>query len=130
MHVTILDLQITHDASHIVVRLEDNNHVPLMCLHNTPATDVKSNQVDVKFVHVNGKRMSRQESRRLSPAVSIQFNNDVLFIDTNRSGGQLKVRILNGKLKLFDCHQSCLVMDTALWLIVTDCCSKQRVHLD
>jgi hypothetical protein len=22
------------------------------------------------------------------------------------------------------------VMDTALWLIVTDCCSKQRVHLD
>ncbi|XP_064642967.1 protein qui-1-like [Lineus longissimus] len=92
MHVAVVDLQITHDASHIIVCLEDSHHIPLMCLHNTPATDVKSSEEIVKYGH--GKRQSRQETRRLSPAVSIQFNDDVLFIDTNRSGA-LKVRILN-----------------------------------
>ncbi|XP_070545412.1 protein qui-1-like [Ptychodera flava] len=48
MHVAVLNLEMSFDASHIIVQLADGGHAPLLCLHNSPATDVKSqSQVDI-----------------------------------------------------------------------------------
>ncbi|CAG4977394.1 unnamed protein product [Colias eurytheme] len=41
LHVPLLDLQITSDCSRIVVHLLDRGCLPIICLHNTPATYVK-----------------------------------------------------------------------------------------
>lgn len=42
MHHSVQDLQISFDAGHVVVMLEGSTHLPMLCLHNSPATDVKS----------------------------------------------------------------------------------------
>ncbi|XP_006814909.1 NACHT domain- and WD repeat-containing protein 1-like [Saccoglossus kowalevskii] len=48
MHVGVVNLEMSFDASHIIVQLADGGHAPLLCLHNSPATDVKSqSQVDI-----------------------------------------------------------------------------------
>lgn len=39
MKVSVIDLVMTPDAAHVLVHLEDEVHVPLMCLHNSPAAD-------------------------------------------------------------------------------------------
>ena len=49
IHVVVRDLRITSDASRIVVKLEHSSKVPLMCLHNSPAGEVKSqSQIDIE----------------------------------------------------------------------------------
>ena len=48
MHVSVCRLLLTSDASHMVVQLEHSYRVPLMCLHNSPAAEVKSHsQIDI-----------------------------------------------------------------------------------
>ncbi|XP_071808214.1 NACHT domain- and WD repeat-containing protein 1-like isoform X2 [Asterias amurensis] len=48
MNVAVAELQMSFDASHIVVRLLEGGCAPLLCLHNSPATDIKSqSQVDI-----------------------------------------------------------------------------------
>ncbi|XP_077999411.1 NACHT domain- and WD repeat-containing protein 1-like [Glandiceps talaboti] len=50
MHVGVVNLEMSFDASHIIVQLADGGHAPLLCLHNSPATDVKSqSQVDINL---------------------------------------------------------------------------------
>ncbi|XP_068081226.1 protein qui-1 [Anabrus simplex] len=41
LHVPILNLEMSTDASRIAVHLLENRHLPIICLHNTPATYVK-----------------------------------------------------------------------------------------
>ncbi|KAG7299949.1 hypothetical protein JYU34_016975 [Plutella xylostella] len=41
LHVPLLGLQITSDCARIVVHLMDRGCLPIICLHNTPATYVK-----------------------------------------------------------------------------------------
>ncbi|XP_063361352.1 protein qui-1 [Cydia amplana] len=41
LHVPVLGLQITSDCSRIVIHLLDRGCLPIICLHNTPATYVK-----------------------------------------------------------------------------------------
>ncbi|GLG97135.1 F-box/WD repeat-containing protein 7 [Gryllus bimaculatus] len=41
LHVPILNLEMSTDASRITVHLLENRHLPIICLHNTPATYVK-----------------------------------------------------------------------------------------
>ena len=50
MNIGVEDLQMSFDASHIVVRLQEGGCAPLLCLHNSPAADIKSqSQVDIDF---------------------------------------------------------------------------------
>ncbi|XP_064601514.1 protein qui-1-like [Liolophura sinensis] len=52
MHADVEDIAMTFNASNIVVHLSNNCHVPLMCLHNTPAAEVKSqSQVSIQMVN-------------------------------------------------------------------------------
>ena len=49
VHAVIRDMRITGDASRMIVRLEDSNKLPLLCLHNSPAGEVKSqSQIDIE----------------------------------------------------------------------------------
>ena len=43
LHEPVVDFYITPNAAHIVVKLSNSCHVPLMCLHNTPAGELKAN---------------------------------------------------------------------------------------
>lgn len=42
LHVPILGLDMSSDVSRVVVHLYDSRHLPIICLHNTPATYVKA----------------------------------------------------------------------------------------
>ena len=42
LHVPILSLGMSSDASRVAVHLYESRHVPIICLHNTPATYVKA----------------------------------------------------------------------------------------
>ncbi|KAK2192264.1 hypothetical protein NP493_35g01041 [Ridgeia piscesae] len=51
MHLAVLGVEMTPDAAHIVVQLERSQHVPLMCLHNSPAGEVKSqSQIEIQVL--------------------------------------------------------------------------------
>ncbi|KAI0229455.1 hypothetical protein LSAT2_020126 [Lamellibrachia satsuma] len=51
MHLAVLNVEMTPDAAHIVVQLERSQHVPLMCLHNSPAGEVKSqSQIEIQVL--------------------------------------------------------------------------------
>lgn len=41
LHIPILNLEMSTDASRIAVHLLENRCLPIVCLHNTPATYVK-----------------------------------------------------------------------------------------
>ena len=48
MNIGVEEIQMSFDASHIVVRLQEGGCAPLLCLHNSPAADIKSqSQVDI-----------------------------------------------------------------------------------
>lgn len=50
MHMAVVDILTTWDAAHIVVKLENSKFVPLMCLHNSPAGEIKSqSQIDIEM---------------------------------------------------------------------------------
>lgn len=42
LHVPILGFDMSSDVSRVVVHLYDSRHLPIICLHNTPATYVKA----------------------------------------------------------------------------------------
>lgn len=41
LHVPILGLVMSSDVSRVAVHLYESQHLPIVCLHNTPATYVK-----------------------------------------------------------------------------------------
>ena len=41
LHVPILGLAMSSDVSRVIVHLYESQHLPIICLHNTPATYVK-----------------------------------------------------------------------------------------
>ena len=50
MHTPVAGLLLTPDANHMCVRLESSEHLPLMCFHNTPAGEVKSqSQISIEL---------------------------------------------------------------------------------
>ncbi len=50
MHTPVAGLLLTPDANHMCVRLQSSEHLPLMCFHNTPAGEVKSqSQISIEL---------------------------------------------------------------------------------
>ncbi|CAH1794783.1 unnamed protein product [Owenia fusiformis] len=51
VHYPILNIVMKFDAGHIAVHLEENNNIPLLCLHNSPASEVKSHSdIDIHII--------------------------------------------------------------------------------
>lgn len=42
LHVPILELVMSSDVSRVAVHLYESQHLPIICLHNTPAMYVKA----------------------------------------------------------------------------------------
>lgn len=41
LHIPIINLEASSDCSRIIVHLKENQYLPIICLHNTPAKYVK-----------------------------------------------------------------------------------------
>ncbi|XP_022109801.1 NACHT domain- and WD repeat-containing protein 1-like isoform X1 [Acanthaster planci] len=75
MNIPVAELQMTFDASHIVVRLLEGGCVPLLCLRNSPATDIKSqSQVDIDI------REAPRDPRPSEPGPEEESSSTVLPI--------------------------------------------------
>ncbi|KAK2151417.1 hypothetical protein LSH36_364g04005, partial [Paralvinella palmiformis] len=42
MHAPVIGFAINNNADKMVVMLENSNHLPLLCLHNSPALNLKT----------------------------------------------------------------------------------------
>jgi len=50
MHHPILELHITSDASRLVVQFAESKLLPILCLHNSPAGEIKSqSQINIQL---------------------------------------------------------------------------------
>lgn len=57
LHLPILGLSMSTDATRIAVHLFENRHLPIVCLHNTPASYVKAPVYVAPAKEVEGKLM-------------------------------------------------------------------------
>lgn len=55
LHIPILNLEMSTDASRIAVHLLENRCLPIICLHNTPATYVKMPTYVAPAKEIEGK---------------------------------------------------------------------------
>jgi len=55
LHIPILNLEMSTDSSRIAVHLLENRCLPIVCLHNTPATYVKMPTYVAPAKEIEGK---------------------------------------------------------------------------
>ena len=55
LHVPILNLEMSTDATRMAVHLLENRFLPIICLHNTPATYVKMPTYVAPAKEIEGK---------------------------------------------------------------------------
>jgi hypothetical protein len=70
LHIPILNLEMSTDSSRIAVHLLENRCLPIVCLHNTPATYVKMPIYVAPAKEIEGK-CARLSARFVSSRVVI-----------------------------------------------------------